>query len=66
MFLKISMFDEIKVNFNVKIQITNKNKKNKLINKLINVNYKINKFTKKKRKTLTYESKYIKKNLFLN
>ena len=61
MFLEISIFDEAKINFNVKIQATKKNKKSKFIDELINVNCEINKFTKKKRKTFTYESKYVKK-----
>ena len=58
------MLDETKINFNVKIQITKKSKKNKFINKLININCKINKFTKKKRRTFIYESKYIKNFFF--
>ena len=64
MFLKVLMLDETKINFNVKIQITKKSKKNKFINKLININCKINKFTKKKRRTFIYESKYIKNFFF--
>ena len=58
------MFNKTKINFNVKIWITKKSKKNKFINKLINVNRKINKFTKKERKIFIYESKYIRKKKF--
>ena len=52
MFLKVSILDKVKINFNVKIQITKKNKKNKFIDKLININCEINKFTKKNTKHL--------------